>query len=855
MSTKIKSIRLPSYISPVSYKLTLQPDLESFTFSGNEIIKIKIDKEVNHITLHSKDIDIETIKYTSNKKEQFSSKIIYDVKKETATFYFKNKIKKGQGELSIIFSGIINDNLRGFYKSKYLLNKEEKYIATTQFEATDARRAFPCFDEPAHKATFEVSLIIPNKHTAISNTLPINIKEHNEGYKIVSFSPTPRMSTYLLAFIVGEFEYVEGKTKEGVQIRVFTTEGKKHQAKFALDVAIKSIEFYNDYFDIPYPLPTLDLIAIPDFQSAAMENWGAITFRETAILIDEKNSSTSNKQWVAIVVAHELAHQWFGNLVTMKWWTDLWLNEGFASYMENFCIDTIFPHWHVWNLFLADRYALALRLDSLSNSHPIEVRVNHPDEISEIFDMVSYAKGSAVIRQLALYIGADNFRDGLRHYLKKHSYNNTDTVDLWNSFEKVSKKPVNKIMSSWTKETGYPLITVTKKVNEFYLKQERFFSSRIYAKKYKDSDKKKNLWFIPIKYESNNETINLLMTRKTVPLVGTSIGKINKGEDTFTRVCYNNIILEKLQKEIQNNNISTRDRLGIIRDLFALAEGGYIKTDIALQFALNYKSEKEYIVWAEIAEGINKIYNLISKETSVDKYKAYALSLFSPLSEEMGFEKRENDKHSDILLRSLAISQSAYYGDKKIIKEAQKIFANKIVFPIDADIRGVVFNIVASNGGIKEWKMFKKLYDETEMHEEKNRYGMALTKFKDKEILIKTLEFITSNKVKLQDSPFFIASVWQNRNGRDLTWNFIKSNWKIMLEKFGEGGHLLSQLLNSLSRHTKIDDLKDAKKFFAKNIVPGAERTIEQAYEKIESNAAWIKDDTKNIENWLNKNF
>jgi puromycin-sensitive aminopeptidase len=882
-----KSVRLPNHISPISYNLEIKPDLESFTFSGKEVIKFKTDKEISEITLHSKDLDIETVRCG----EQFASKITYNTKEETSTFYFKNKIKKGQSELSIIFSGIIGNNLRGFYKSKYHLDGKEKYIATTQFEATDARRAFPCFDEPARKAIFEVSLIIPKNHTAISNTLPISTVEHEAGYKVVSFAPTPIMSTYLLAFIVGEFEYVEGRVKLNspsvnkfsgprisspiksssktgarpdhensftdsesfIQVRIFTTPGKKHQAKFALYIAIKSLEFYNNYFDIPYPLPTLDLIAIPDFESAAMENWGAVTFRETAILVDEENTSLSGKQWVAIVIAHELAHQWFGNLVTMNWWTDLWLNEGFASYMENFCVDKMFPEWHIWDLYLADRYSVALKLDSLSNSHPIEIIVNHPNEINEIFDMVSYAKGSAMIRQLADYIGEDNFREGLRHYLKKHSYNNTDTIDLWKSFEKVSKKPVNKMMSLWTKETGYPLVTLTKDKKEFYLSQERFFSSRISARKYKNSKTKKHLWPIPLKYESNNEVLPLLMTKKFGILVGKSIGKVNKNEETFARVKYDNETLEKLSLEIKNGLLKTSDRLGIIRDLFALAEGGYIKTDVALNFTLNYGNEKEYIVWSEITGGIGKVFNLISTEIYANKFKKYALSLFSPLAESIGFEKKENEKHSDAFLRSLAISQSVFYGDNNVINKAKKIFIDKS--KIHADIRTAVYRIVASNGGDKEWKLFEKLYKDEPLHEEKERYGFALASFKDKNLLEKTLSFTMSDSVKGQDAPHLLAMVWQNINGKDLTWKFVKSNWKTILKKYGEGGHFLSRLVGPLGNHTQLSDLKDAKKFFAKNAAPGAERTLEQVYERIESNAAWLHDDKKEIEKWLNENF
>lgn len=842
-----KSVRLTNHVSPINYNLTIFPDILSGTFSGKEIITIKIDKEIKEITLHSKDLDIETVKYITNKEEQFAKQIKYNAEKETVTFNFANKINKGQGKLSIIFSGIINDSLRGFYKSKYTLEGKEKFIATTQFEATDARRAFPCFDEPAHKAVFEISLIIPNNHTAISNTLPINIREHGAGYNIVSFAPTPKMSTYLLAFIIGEFEYIEGKTREGVQVRVFTTSGKKHQAKFALDVAIKSLEFYNDYFDIPYPLPTLDLIAIPDFESGAMENWGAVTFRETALLVDEENSSLSNKQWVALVISHELAHQWFGNLVTMHWWTDLWLNEGFASYIEYLAIDKIFPSWKVWNQFLTMDHNIALGLDGLQNSHPIEVTVHHPNEINEIFDKISYSKGASIIRMLAEYIGQDKFKEGLRYYLKKHSYKNTETLQLWKALEKISKKPVSKMMNSWTKQVGYPLVTLSHRSDLWELRQERFFSSRISRK----NNKIKSSWQIPISY--NNE--NILIDKKINKLQKKIMSKINEQETSFLRVNYDDSILENIKTEIKNNHLSTIDRLGIIRDIFANAEGGYITTDKALEFSLVYKDETEYIVWSEIASSMNKIFNLIHDEPYKNKFMTYALSMFSPLALRMGFNKKANESHHDVFLRNLAISQAGFYGNKEVMNEAQKLWNNMKSRPIDADIRGAVYNIIARNGDSKTWGIFKRMFKQEKLHEEKDRLSRALTQFTDKNMIEKTLEFIMSKEVRSQDAPHLLVMAWQNKEGRDLTWRFIKTNWKIILKKYGEGGHFLSRLFTPLGNHTKLSDLKDAKKFFSKNAAPGAERTLEQAYERITSNAAWFKDDSKSIKNWLEKNF
>ena len=771
-----KNIHLPTYIKPTKYNLILRPDLDTFVFDGKEIIEVLVERNVKSITLHSKDIDIETaqISYkTKNKKQtQFAQKVTYDIKNETATIYWKDIIPKGRAKISLIFSGIISDKLRGFYKSKYILEGKEKYLATTQFEATDARRAFPCFDEPRYKAVFTVKLIIPKNHTAISNTLPINIKEHDASYKIVSFSPTPKMSTYLLAFIVGDLEYIEKKIKlsgKDTLIRVFTVKGKKRQAKFALDVAIKSIRFYNKYFGIPYPLSTLDLIAIPDFESGAMENWGAITFRESAILIDEKNSSLLNKQWVAIVIAHELAHQWFGNLVTMHWWTDLWLNEGFASFMENFCIDNLFPEWKVWNLFLANRYSAALGLDSLYNSHPIEVEVGHPSEINEIFDMVSYSKGSAIIKMLSAYLGEEQFRSGLQYYLKKHSYKNAKTINLWESFEKISGKPVKKIMKSWTKQTGYPLITLERNLSGFTLKQERFLSSRIC----RENSKEKNIWKIPIFYKDKA----VLITKENTKIKEKEIGKINRKEISFIRVKYDNKTLNLFKEDIISGKLEPIDRLAIIRDLFALAEGGYIETSTVLEFSLVYKNETEYIVWAEIIKGLNKIKNLIKGESYEDKFNKYVINLLKPVCEKVGWNKKEKEKSRDVFLRNLVLFSSGLYGNKKIIEVAKKKFIRKNQTQIESDLRGTIYSIFANSihkdKGSKEWEELIKLYKKETLQEEKERYAYALSQFQNKELLKRTLEFALSPDVRNQDAPALIIHVWRNPNGRDLTWQFI----------------------------------------------------------------------------------
>ncbi len=821
---KNKNIRLPSHLTPTSYEIELKPDLHNFTFWGIEKINLNILKETKTITLHSKEIEIETASILIKGEKTFG-KISYNEKNETVTFSFKNLIPKGKTKITIIFKGILNDKMRGFYRSKYKVNDKEMHMATTQFEATDARRAFPCFDEPAQKAVFHVSLIVPKDKVAISNTLPVSVREHEAGFQIIKFAPTPIMSTYLLAFIVGDFEYLESKTKNGVRVRVYTTPGKKEQAKFALDCAVKTLEFYEKYFDIKYPLPVLDMIAIPDFSSGAMENWGAITYRESALLVDEENSSASNKQWVALVVAHEIAHQWFGNLVTMEWWTHLWLNEGFASYIEYLAVDKIFPTWDIWTQFSTNDLGVALRLDALKHTHPIEIEVHHPDEIGEIFDEVSYSKGASIIRMLAEYLGEKDFRDGLRYYLKKHSYKNTETIHLWQAFEKVSRKPVSKMMHNWTSKPGYPVVKVKMVNGKINFSQSRFFSSPISAKKAKDTTK----WEFPITYKEN---------------------KVNFGETGFYRTAYSEELLKKLIPSIQNKKLSARDRLGVVRDLFALSEADTIPTTDALEFLSAYKNEDNYTVWVEITSGLSRLEQLLAKTKSKEKLNKFIIELFSPIFITLGFDKKKNDNHTTALLRSLVIARLGRSGYTKVTKEASRRWKSGKINP---DIRGAIYATVATNGGEKEYNIFIKKYKEESMHEEKNRLGCALGDFQDPKILQKACDYAMSKNVRIQDTVGILSSVGINPYGREVWLSFVQKNWKTLVSRYGEGGMQLSRLVKAISASPEEKHLKVFKKFFATHPAPGAKRSIEQVLERMEGNILWLKRDYKKIEQFLKK--
>ncbi|MBP9719004.1 MAG: M1 family metallopeptidase [Candidatus Levybacteria bacterium] len=853
-TTKTPNIRLSQDIEPTRYKLFLKPNLETFLFTGEETITIILHKPTKTIILHSVDLKIKNVVWRDANNTVQKGTVSYDKKTETAIFTFSKPLATGVGELSLSFSGVLGENLRGFYRSKYTVNGEEFYMATTQFESTDARRAFPSFDEPAFKAIFDVTLQIPPLTTAISNTLETDIIEHEGGYKVVNFAPTPKMSTYLLAFVVGQFEYIEKKTKKGVIVRVFTTPGKKKQGEFALDVAVRCLEFYEDYFAIAYPLPVLDLIAVPDFAAGAMENWGAVTYRETAILVDDVHSSAANKQWVALVVAHELAHMWFGDLVTMEWWTHLWLNEGFASYIEYLAVDELFPEWDMWTQFVQLDHAGALSLDGLKNTHAIEIDVHHPDEISEIFDAVSYAKGASVIRMLAAYLGKNDFRDGLRTYLKEHSYANAATVDLWAAFEEVSGKPVRSMMQNWTRKPGYPFIRIKEKGKDLQLTQQRYFSSSVAAREEKDT----TVWSIPFSVvtKKENESATYFMDAKSLHIPkpeGESWMKLNKEETSFIRVDYPTSFLQKLANPIAEKKLSAVDRFGIIRDAFDLSQTGYLPTSEALSLVAHYKDEDNYIVWSEIASQLGSIKNLISDKPYFDQFLVFAEKLFTPIAHHMGWEKKKGEPHTHILLRSLALFSSGFYGNKEIIKKAQTMFEKlqKDKTPIEADIRSVVYNLVAKNGGEKEYSLFEQMYHKEPMQEEKERLSKALCFFSDKKLLQKALKFSFSDAVRLQDSFIMVTYVWMNPKGKVLAWEFVQQHWDDILRKYGAGGHLLPRFISPAKVFSSKEKAAEVRAFFKAHKAPGAQRTVEQVIEKIYANHEWLSKDEQGIKQFL----
>lgn len=854
MPTKPNSVRLPNYIKPVRYKILLTPDLEGFKFDGEEEIEIEISKKTDEVLLHSAEIEITEAQVTGVVNDV--AEITYIKKHEIAKLKFNQSLAVGKTFLRLKFTGILNDKMRGFYRSKYTHEGKTYHMGVTQFESTDARRAFPCFDEPDKKAIFEVSLRIPSDRTAISNTVETEILEHEGGFKTIKFAPSPIMSTYLLAFIVGHFEYLEKQTESGVLVRVLTTPGKKMQSEFALDFAVKTVSFFEDYFGIAYPLPSLDLIAIPDFASGAMENWGAITYRESLLLVDRMHSSIQNKQWVALVIAHEIAHQWFGNLVTMEWWTHLWLNEGFASYMEYVAVDSIFPEWDIWSQFVFIEQSKGLELDGLASTHPIEVEVNDPGEISEIFDAVSYSKGASIIRMLAEYLGEKDFKKGLTVYLKKYSYGNATTEDLWKSWEEASGKPVRKIMKDWTGKPGYPLVSIEEKEDDYVITQERFFASS-----HQKSDEKFS-WIIPlsmVSYKNKKPKFVLIKNKHlTIPQIkGDSWIKLNVKETSFVRINYSPYLLSLLRAPIEERDeaLLPEDKFGIIRDGFALSQSGKNLTDEALKLALAYKGETDYVVWAQISSELLKLKNLFYGAPFYENFKRFVVEVFIEVAAKLGWEAKKDEPHLQTLLRSTVLYALGANGHEPTINKALEIFRNYTDkgIAVDSDLRGVIYALVAENSGLKVFEKFIEMYKKETLEEEKGRLLRAMCSFKDPKILEKTLEFSFSEDMRPQDSFKSIGLVWSNPFGRGLAWKFLKKNWDDLSKKYA-GGHMLTRFVSPAENFTTSSEAEGVKRFFSDKNTDGVKLTLAQAIEQIYSNEAWLKRDSHKLSEFL-KNF
>ncbi|KAL3013375.1 hypothetical protein AAZX31_06G049800 [Glycine max] len=845
--------RLPKFAVPKRYDLRLKPDLVAHRFAGSVAVHLDIVPATSFIVLNAAELSVsnDAVSFTN----QDSSKVIKPSRvelfenDEILVLEFPEELPIGFGVLSIRFEGILNDRMKGFYRSTYEHNGEKKTMAVTQFAPADARRCFPCWDEPSCKASFKITLDVPSELVALSN-MPI-VEEITDGnLKTVSYQESPIMSTYLVAVVVGLFDYVEDHTSDGVKVRVYCQVGKANQGKFALDVAVKSLELYKGYFATPYSLPKLDMIAIPDFAAGAMENYGLVTYRETALLYDDQHSAAANKQRVATVVAHELAHQWFGNLVTMEWWTHVWLNEGFATWVSYLATDNCFPEWKIWSQFLHESTE-GLRLDGLAESHPIEVEINHACEIDEIFDAISYKKGASVIRMLQSYLGAECFQRSLASYIKRHACSNAKTEDLWAALEEGSGEHVNKLMTSWTKQKGYPVVSVKVNDQKLEFNQSQFLSSGAQGEGH---------WIVPITLCFGSYDVCksfLLQSKSETHEVKEFLGSTDKGVNCwiklnvdqagFYRVKYDELLAARLRYAVEKQLLSASDRFGILDDSFALCMACQESLPSLINLMGSYREEVDYTVLSNLITISLKVQRIAADAVPdlLEYFKQFFINLFQYSAERLGWEPKPGESHVDAMLRGEILTALAMFGHNLTLDEASKRFLafleNRNTPLLPPDIRKAAYVAVmqrASKSNRSDYESLLKVYRETDLSQEKTRILGSLASSRDPDLILEALNFMLSSEVRSQDAVFGLAVT---QEGRNVAWAWLKESWEHLTKTYGSGLMITWFVSAVVSPFASFEKAKEVEEFFASHAMPCIARTLRQSLERANINAKWVQ--------------
>jgi aminopeptidase N len=821
---------------PDNYKIELNLDPDKYGLEGKVVISGKTVKPTDKIILHSKNLIITSAQINSGDVE-----FKHNPATDELTLMSDKQID-GKAEISVTYSGVIGKSMVGVYASTFKHGSKDKTIISTQFESHHAREAFPCIDEPAAKAKFSLTLSHPSHPdtVAISNQDAI-AKTQSNGRTIVSFDETPIMSSYLLAFVVGEIQCLEDKTKDGTIVRTWATPENYKKTKFALDVAISLIEFYNDYFEIPYPLEKCDMAAIPNFSAGAMENWGLVTYRESVMLVDENTTSLANKQMVALVVAHELAHQWFGNLVTMEWWTDLWLNEGFASWVEFMAVDKLFPEWDMWTEFVTDDFLRGQSLDSLKHSHPIEVNVPDPDEIRNIFDAISYNKGASVIRMLDSYLGHEVFRQGLVDYLKKHSYANAKTKDLWDALEAASSKPVSEFMSKWTSQTGFPLVKATWSKDKIELTQKRFM--------FIDADEQ-TTWPIPLTNSDTKESVTLSDSQDTWS-IKTEYPILNKDKDSFIITGYDDAWLEALSKKLNNGDFSAIDRFGLLNDSFQLAKASQADTVSAIKLLENYDKEVNHSVWDVMASHLGGLRSVMGNDEYDELIRPINSKLADSLASRLGIEEKDNDDHFTKLLRPTVLAVASRSTNESIKNSLLELFqSTDEIADFNPNLRGLVLGVVSRDSINNDYKKMLNWYKTTQDAQLRSSLVGGLSGFKEASQVENNLNMLMTDAVRLQEVIHWLSFLMSNRHAKQSVWEWIQANWSWLDENFGTDIMSFCYIPRIVgSAFSTEDKITEYDKFFATVDKPGLHRAIEQGRESMQWKTSWrVRDQDKVIE-------
>ena len=824
--------RLLDTFTPNHYNLTLDlTRAEEKEFSGTVIISG--DSTSESISLHSKGLTIQSATI-DNQPADVSFGEFDELRLS------QPNLKNGNHTIHIIFSGNITDAMHGLYPCYFTHDGVKKQLFATQFESHHAREVFPCVDEPAAKAEYDLTLITRPGITVLGN-MPVKSEEENNDSLTTTFEKTPQMSSYLLAFVIGELHKKSARTKSGVEVNVWATPAQNENTlNFALDIATRSIDFYDEYFGVKYPLPKSDHVALPDFSSGAMENWGLITYRESCLLADPELTPESSRRFIATVIAHELSHQWFGNLVTMQWWNDLWLNESFANMMEYVAIDALHPEWRMWEDFATNEVTAALRRDSLDGVQSVQADVNHPDEISTLFDpAIVYAKGGRLLVMVRKLIGEEAFRAGLKSYFEKFAYKNTVGNDLWQELESASGQPIVNLMNAWISQPGLPVVSVSNSHDTAILSQERFFIGE-----HQPSDA---LWPIPL-FANQPLDVKILNQKETTVSIEKPL-QLNCGLSAHFITKYDESTREYLLKNI--TELPTLDKICILQDATILARAGFENSASLLPLALSLKTETNEKVFGMAAGALTELRKFVDdNDAARDSLKKISGEFARATFEELGWNEKAGESDDDRERRTTALSLMMYSEDKEILHEAKTRFDNNKLENLPAEIRALL--ISANVRHFETPEMIENLfvaYKNTPSNDLQNDIAIGLTSTKNPETAEKILTNIKdSNIIRPQDASRWFVYLIRTRESRQIAWNWLKENWTWVEDTFGEDKSYDDFIRYAATALLTTDELDNFRQFFEPmENIPALARTIKLGITEISARVELIERDKADV--------
>jgi puromycin-sensitive aminopeptidase len=829
-SARVDPNRLPRTVLPRRYDLTIRPDLGACTYTGRVVIELDVVETTDTVVLNAHDLEITAVALSQPDGARApTASVRPDPEREQLRIEAGGPLHAGVvATLDVSFAGEISSGLVGFYRSTYVdRGGNEQILGATQFEAPYARRAFPCFDEPDFKAVFGITLEIADGLVALSNGPEIG-RETNHGVATVHFGDTMPMSTYLVAWVVGRLELTEPVDAGGVAVRVAHIPGRGHLTKFALDVGTFALRFFADYYGIPYPGEKCDLVALPDFSFGAMENLGCVTFRETRLLLDPAQVTLDEMTGAALTIVHEIAHMWFGDLVTMKWWNGIWLNEAFATFMQYLGIDAYKSEWRTWDDFAIGR-AAALDVDALLHTRTVEYEVRTPADSEGMFDTLTYQKGGSVLRMLERWLGADAFRAGVRHYLDRYRLANTETTDLWDALEDATGKPVRQIMDSWIFQAGFPILTPEVGM----VAQSRFT--------YRDATGDGTRWAVPllarVHTSTGVETRSLLLTGDQVALDAPldALVVLNSGGEGFYRVAYPAAWRDRL---LESGVLDARERFVLVDDLWAAVLAGVATASEFLEVAQRFTDERDVVVWRILSAHLRAAGRLLAGD-ALDAYKAKVAALVEPALGRLGWEARPGDDARIRQLRSALISvNGSFVGDPETIARAREIDAHP---GTDSDIAGACVGVVASVGTDDDFATFVERATTSGSPQQQVRYLHALADFPSEALVLRAAELAMSDAVRPQNAPFVLQRALRNRDHGPAAWVFIRDHWDDVVVRFSP--MLIPRIMEGATWLVDDASSNDIPAFLEAHPSPGAALVVAQHLERLAVHrSAWQRE-------------